>query len=187
MPNNFPVFIITISRNVWVTQQFWHIHSILPVDSIKSICFVISKILQPVRKVYQVCNMSFTFIYNFCSKQFSDFMWFLCEIHAEAHFGSILYHCQILTKIELCWHVLVKLPNTKIHENPFSGAQFSTCRWIDREHSEANTGVSVSSHCKHAKKNNYCGACNFFMLVSYINMCTKLEDLNVFEDYKYSL
>jgi hypothetical protein len=48
----------------------------------------------------------------------------LHEMHAGMYFDSVFYNCQILTKPEICWDVLVRFSNTKFHENLFTGSQF---------------------------------------------------------------
>jgi hypothetical protein len=62
------------------------------------------------------------YIKLFFSKQFlflqifSKLMWFLHEMHTEIHFGSVHYHCHILTNLNMLTH-FSKIPNTRFHEN----------------------------------------------------------------------
>jgi hypothetical protein len=45
---------------------------------------------------------------------------------------------------------LVKMPNKKINENPFTGSQAVACR-----HSKAEKRIFATSHCECTKKNKY--------------------------------
>lgn len=111
----------------------------MPVDSIKSILFLCSEYRTTTRKIVLDMKCKFLFyiqlflysdIYIYI---YSEFVWFLRENHTETCFGSVLFHCQFETEIEMCSHILVKLPNVKCNENPFGGSWFFTCRQTDAQ------------------------------------------------------
>jgi len=41
------------------------------------------------------------------------------------------YFCPILTELQFSRHIFNTLPNTKFHENPFSGSHADTCGQTD--------------------------------------------------------
>jgi hypothetical protein len=70
-------------------------------------------------------------------------------MHAETH--SVKSQAT-----EICWHILVQLPNIQFHELCLAVLNFLHVAhgWTDK-HGKANTGIFASFHCKCTKHKKY--------------------------------
>jgi hypothetical protein len=109
--------------------------------------------------------MCFIFLYKFCKNVFlsgkyeyivSNTLVYAKKKKMQVFMYSVHYCRWILTKIWICWQILVKLFSIKFHDNPFRKSWAVTCWQTDGRHvakqkdryEKVNRCIFAIFHCK---------------------------------------